>query len=59
MAVGTVSLNEPSQPGRKDHRDFGYLGRWYSTARVSKRPSHKSAACLRARYCTDLTWSDL
>src|SRR5262245_3190020 len=35
------------------------LGRWYSTARVSKRPSHKSAACLRARYCTDLTWSDL
>ena len=27
---------------------------WYSTARVSKRPSHRSAACLRARYC--LVW---
>src|SRR5262245_36740591 len=35
------------------------LGRWYSTARVSKRPSHMSAACLRARYCTNLTCSDL
>src|SRR6266508_1717102 len=35
------------------------LGRWYSTARVSKRPSHWSAACLRARYCTNLTCSDL
>jgi len=29
------------------------LGRWYSAARVSKRPSHKSTACLRARYCTN------
>jgi hypothetical protein len=35
------------------------LGRWYSTARVSKRPSHKSAACLRGRYCTNLTCSGL
>src|SRR6266540_5793252 len=35
------------------------LVRWYSTARVSKRPSHKSTACLRARYCTNLTCSDL
>src|SRR5215510_8397101 len=26
----------------------------YSTARVSKRPTDQSAACLRARYCTDL-----
>jgi len=30
-----------------------------STARVSKRPSHQSAACLRARYCARLTQSDL
>src|SRR5262245_40328501 len=35
------------------------LGRWYSKARVSKRPSHKSTACLRALYCTNLTCSDL
>src|SRR6266498_1065689 len=35
------------------------LGRRYSTARVSKRPSHRSAACLRARYCTNLACSDL
>jgi hypothetical protein len=27
---------------------------WYGTARVSKRPSHKSAACLRARYRTGI-----
>ena len=30
-----------------------------STARVSKRPSHRSSACLRARYCTNLVWLDL
>src|SRR5215813_9726253 len=35
------------------------LGRWYGTARVSKRPPHKSAACLRARYRTNLMCSDL
>src|SRR5262245_5574712 len=35
------------------------LGRRYSTARVSKRPIRQSAACLRARYCTNLTWFDL
>src|SRR5262249_33908164 len=35
------------------------LGQRYSTARVSKRPSHRSAACLRARYCTNLAWFDL
>src|SRR6266498_5164233 len=35
------------------------LGRWYSTARVSKRPTYEAAACLRARYCTNLTCSDL
>jgi hypothetical protein len=29
------------------------------SARVSKRPTHQSAACLRARYCTDLAWLDL
>src|SRR5215510_14405127 len=34
-------------------------GRWYSTARVSKRLIHRSTACLRARYCTDLAWPDL
>src|SRR5215475_931259 len=34
------------------------LGCWYSTARVSKRPSNKSAACSRARYCIDLMCSD-
>src|SRR5262249_49551933 len=27
------------------------LGRRYSTARVSKRPTDETAACLRARYC--------
>src|SRR5262245_721835 len=26
----------------------------YSTSRVSKRPTYETAACLRARYCTDL-----
>jgi len=26
----------------------------YSTARVSKRLTHRSAACLRARYCTSV-----
>src|SRR6266540_5372855 len=35
------------------------LGQWYSTARVSKRPAHQSAACLRARYCTNLAWLGL
>src|SRR5262245_47446463 len=35
------------------------LGHRYSTARVSKRRTHRSAACLRARYCTDLAWLDL
>ena len=32
---------------------------WYSTARVSKRLIDQSAACLRARYCTNLAWFDL
>ena len=27
---------------------------WYGTAPVSKRPSHRSSACLRAQYC--LVW---
>src|SRR5262245_19162805 len=31
----------------------------YSTARVSKRPTYRSAACLRARYCAKLARSDL
>src|SRR5262249_52809455 len=35
------------------------LGHRYSTARVSKRLHHRTAACLRARYCTGLTCSDL
>ena len=35
------------------------LGHRYSTARVSKRQTHQSAACLRARYYTDLAWLDL
>jgi len=35
------------------------LWRRHSTARVSKRPTHRSPACLRARYCADLTWLDL
>src|SRR5215510_13337934 len=35
------------------------LGHRYSTARISKRPTDESAACLRARYCTDLAWLDL
>src|SRR5262245_36579935 len=35
------------------------LGHRYSTARVSKRLPHRSAACLRARYCTDLACVDL
>ena len=26
-----------------------------ATARVSKRPSHRSAACLRARHCTGVS----
>src|SRR5215510_995912 len=30
-----------------------------ATARVSKRPTYKTAACLRARYCTNLTCPDL
>jgi len=30
-----------------------------ATARVSKRLTGESAACLRARYCTDLEWPDL
>src|SRR6266498_1647758 len=48
----------PESPAARRRR-ARILGRWYSTARVSKRPSHKSAACLRARYCTNLTGSDL
>src|SRR5262249_56535076 len=32
---------------------------WYGAARVSKRPTHRSAACLRARRRTDLAWLDL
>src|SRR6516225_3051646 len=35
------------------------LGRRRSTARVSKRPTHRSAACLRARYCAELQYSFL
>src|SRR5262245_39839625 len=35
------------------------LGHRYSTARVSKRRAHQSAACLRARYCAGLEWLDL
>ena len=35
------------------------LGRWYSTARVSKRLTYETAACLRARYFTNLSCSDL
>jgi hypothetical protein len=35
------------------------LGHRYSTARVSKRLTNETAACLRARYCTNLTWFDL
>src|SRR5215510_13118809 len=35
------------------------LGHRYSTARISKRPTDESAACLRARYCADLAWLDL
>src|SRR5262245_56493589 len=27
--------------------------RWHSTARVSKRPTDETAACLRAQYCAD------
>src|SRR5262249_47793439 len=34
------------------------LGRRYSTARVSKRLTDQSAACLRARYCTGLRCAD-
>ena len=30
----------------------------YSTARVSKRLTYLTAACLRARYCTDLRRSN-
>ena len=33
------------------------MGHRYGTARVSKRSAHRSAACLRARYRTDLAWS--
>src|SRR5262245_24540277 len=35
------------------------LGHRHSTARVSKRPTDESAACLRARYCADPAWLDL
>ena len=35
------------------------LGHRHSAARVSKRLSDKSAACLRARRCTNLAWFDL
>jgi hypothetical protein len=35
------------------------LGRWYCTARVSKRLTDEMAACLRARYRTNLAWFDL
>src|SRR5215468_12717375 len=34
--------------------EYATLEHWYSTARVSKRPTGESAACLRARYCTNL-----
>src|SRR5262252_3091917 len=40
--------------GQQKLRDTGT-----ATARVSKRPSHRSAACLRARRCTGLTCFDL
>ena len=30
------------------------MGRRHSTARVSKRLTYLTAACLRARYCADL-----
>jgi len=35
------------------------MGRWYSTARVSKRLTDQPAACLRARYCTNPACFDL
>ena len=35
------------------------LERWHSIALVSKRLTYETAACLRARYCTNLTCSDL
>src|SRR5262245_26781271 len=35
------------------------LGRWHSTARVSQPPTYEAAAGLRARYCANLTCSDL
>src|SRR5262245_60778373 len=48
-----------SKQGPITKSNHATLGHWYSTARVSKRQSHWSAACLRARYCTSLAWSDL
>jgi len=30
---------------------------WYSTARISKRLTGETAACLRARYCTGVKMS--
>ncbi len=35
------------------------LGHRYSTACVSKRLTDETAACLRARYCTNLACPDL
>src|SRR5215813_11523376 len=52
-ALGTKFLNVSH---RSEHST---LERWYSTARVSKRLTYEMAACLRARYCTNLTCSDL
>src|SRR6266508_3700876 len=50
-------LNDAHNLGAKSGQ--ATLRHRYSTARVSKRQTHRSAACLRARYCTDLACSDL
>src|SRR5262249_8170166 len=50
----SLDLNDPPTAAGGIRRTVrSYLGA-HGTARVSKRLSHRSAACLRARYCTEL-----
>src|SRR5262249_10646125 len=44
----SINLNQARQ-----HWDIG------TVPRVSQRPTHRSAAGLRAQHCTDLAWLDL
>ena len=53
------AANTPYQIENRSKSNHATWGRRHSTARVSKRLTNETAACLRARYCADLAWLDL